>query len=426
VRDANGEVWFLTFDARGNAVAPSAAMMVASRLFWALGYNQIETFLTRVRPEDLVIGEGVTIRAHGKRRPFTRADLKDVLARSERSADGSYRVAAGRGLTGKILGGFRYYGTRPDDPNDVVPHEHRRELRALRVFGAWTNLTDLKSANTLDTLDTSNGRAVIKHYLQDVGSTFGLCNDLHEWDLSWEHFFQADTTRRRLFSLGFALSPWQTVDYGPEYPSIGKFEGDRFDPREWRPQTPTTAYMEARDDDAFWAARRIVAFTDDLIRAVVHVGEFSNPDAEKYLGDVLIKRRNKIASVFMTAVNPIVSPRLDGNGRLTFDNAAVAAGVAKAPTAYHASWMQYDNATDQTQPLFSAQSATTTIDAPSSLATGAASMIAVDISADSDYPAWKRPIRTFFRRAGNEWKLVGLERLLESAAANTAARSPKR
>ena len=114
-------------------------------------------------------------------------------------------------------------------------------------------------------------------------------------------------SRQRFFSFGFALSPWQTVDY-VEYPSIGKFEGDRFDPRKWRPQTPTTAYMELRDDDAFWAARRVVAFTDDLIRAAVHTGEYSDPTAEKYLADVLIKRRNKIASIYLTAVNPIVDP----------------------------------------------------------------------------------------------------------------------
>ena len=109
--------------------------------------------------------------------------------------DGTYRVIAGRLMPGKILGGFQYAGTRPDDPNDLVPHEHRRELRALRVFGAWTNLTDLKAANTLDALVTENGRTIVKHYLQDVGSTFGMCNDFHEWDLSWEYFYRGRPVR---------------------------------------------------------------------------------------------------------------------------------------------------------------------------------------------------------------------------------------
>ena len=54
-----------------------------------------------------------------------------------------------------------------------MPHEHRRELRALKVFGAWTNLVDMKAGNTLDTLVTENGQRVVRHYLQDVGSTFG-------------------------------------------------------------------------------------------------------------------------------------------------------------------------------------------------------------------------------------------------------------
>ncbi len=50
-----------------------------------------------------------------------------------------------------------------------MPHEHRRELRALQVFGAWTNLVDMKAGNTLDTVITENGRAHVRHYLQDVG-----------------------------------------------------------------------------------------------------------------------------------------------------------------------------------------------------------------------------------------------------------------
>ena len=167
-------------------------MEIASKIFWAFGYNQVESYLTTFDPKRVEFDPKATLRRpSGARTPFTRDDINQILERVARNKDGTYRVVAGRLIPGKILGNFLYSGTRPDDPNDLVPHEHRRELRALRVFGAWTNLTDWKAANTLDALATSNGRTVVKHYLQDVGSTFGLNNDLHEWDLSYEHFYQA-------------------------------------------------------------------------------------------------------------------------------------------------------------------------------------------------------------------------------------------
>jgi hypothetical protein len=426
-RDAKGETWFLEFDPTAYPEGATGAVAVATKIFWAFGYNQVESFLTTFDPKHVEIDPKATVRRpSGARTRFSRDDMNVILEHVARNADGTYRVVAGRLIPGKILGGFLYEGTRPDDPNDVIPHEHRRELRALRVFGAWTNLTDLKAANTLDTLVTENGRSIVKHYLQDVGSTFGMPNEKHEWDLSWEHFYQGDTSLRRLVSLGFALSPWQTVHY-EEYPSIGKFEGDRFDPREWRPQTPTTAYLELRDDDAFWAARRVAAFTDELIRAAVHTGQYSDPAAEKYLGDVLIKRRDKIKSVYLTAVNPIVGPRLDANGRLTFENAAFAAGVARGPATYRASWFRFDNATGETQPLSETQGSTTTIEAPSGLPTPSGSFIAVDISVDSTAdPTWRRPIRAFFRRGAEGWTLVGLERLPESLATGPAVQKTSR
>jgi len=340
-----------------------------------------------------------------------------VLEKVARRPDGTYRIVAGRLLPGKIIGNFRYEGTRPDDPNDLVPHELRRELRALRVFGAWTNLTDLKSLNTLDSLVNENGRTVVKHWLQDVGSTFGMCNDLYEWDLSWEHFYQSDTTMKRLLSFGFALSPWQTVKY-VEGPAIGKFEGDRFDPRTWRPQTATTAYMELRDDDAFWAARRVAAFSDEMIRAIVHTGQFSDAAAEKAIADIVIKRRDRIVKTYLPAVNPIVSPRLE-DARLTFENAAVNAGAATAPASYRATWFQFDNATDSARELTQTRSANTTFEVPAALPRNAGTYVEVDIAADGkDHPAWERPVRTYFRREGNGWKLVGLERMPDAPAKN--------
>jgi hypothetical protein len=425
-KDAKGDTWFLEFDPPYFPEGATGAVAVATKIFWALGYNQVESFISTFDPKKAEIDPKATVkRPSGKRTRFTRDDMNVVLENVAKNADGSYRVIAGRLLPGKILGGFLYAGTRPDDPNDLVPHEHRRELRALRVFGAWTNLTDLKAANTLDTLETVNGRSVVKHYLQDVGSTFGMCNDLYEWDLSYEHFYEGEPSLKRLFSFGFALSPWQTIKY-VEYPSIGKFEGDRFDPREWRPQTPTTAYMELRDDDAFWAARRVAAFSDELIRAAVHEGHYSDPNAEKYLGDVLIKRRNKIASIYLTAVNPVVSPGLDANGRLTFENAAVAAGVASGPATYRASWLRFDNATGETQPIAETRSSTTSIDAPTGLPTGAGTFVAVDIAVDSaGYPTWVRPVRTYFQRQAGGWKLVGLERMPDAPSSTAAAAQQK-
>ena len=413
-RDAKGETWFLEFDPPYYPEGATGAVAVATKIFWALGYNQVESFVTTFDPNRVEFDPKATLRRpSGQRTRFSRDDMNSILERVARNPDGTYRVIAGRLIPGRILGGFLFEGTRPDDPNDLIPHEHRRELRALRVFGAWTNLTDLKAANTLDTLlPADGGRTLIKHYLQDVGSTFGMCNELYEWDLSYEHFYQNDTTRKRLFSFGFALSPWQTIPYEEYYPSIGKFEGDRFDPKAWRPQTPTTAYMETRDDDAFWAARRIAAFSDDLIRAAVRAGQYSDPKAEKYLGDVLIKRRDKILGVYLTAVNPIVNPRLDASGRLTFENAALAAGVAKGQPTYRATWMLFDNVTGETKPLSATQGATTSLEPPAGLPTTTGSYIEVDISADIDaYPSWRQPIKTHFRRTAQGWTLVGLERV---------------
>ena len=205
----------------------------------------------------------------------------------------------------------------------------------------------------------------------------------------------------------------------PVLPSEGKV----FDPRKWRPQTPTVAYMEMRADDAFWAAQRIAAFSDDLIRAIVKTGQYSNPTAEKYITDVLIQRRETIKQIYLTGLNPIVNPRLDAKG-LTFENAAVAGGVAKDPETYRASWMRFDNATGATTPLSETKSTTTIIPAPNGLPSSG--YVAVDIAADSAmYPTWKVPVRAYFRQEGGGWKLVGFDRLPEKVPSATVVATQK-
>jgi hypothetical protein len=345
---------------------------------------------------------------------MTHADLGAVFERAARGPDGSYRVVAGRMLPGTILGGFRYQGTRPDDPNDLVPHEHRRELRALRVFGAWTNLTDMKAGNTLDTLVRENGRAVVKHYLQDVGSTFGIgANGPHEWDEGWEHVYESGPMVRRLASFGFALSPWQTVDY-ETHRSIGRFEGNGFDPETWKPRVPTAAYLHMRADDAFWAARRVMAFSDELIHGVVKSGGYSDARAAQLLADVLIERRDKIGRAYLPTINPIVDPALDGSNVLTFGNAATQHGFAAAPESYKAVWHEFDNATGESSRIADTLSKGERMQGPATLPSTPGAFVRVELSAESaEHRAWSQPIQVYFRRLDAGWKLVGLERLPE-------------
>jgi hypothetical protein len=413
IQDGAGETWFISLDARGYPEAATGAIVVANKIFWTLGYWQVENVLTRVRPEDVVIAETATVRPmSGVRRRMRTSDLEAVWERAHRSDDGSFRAVAARRLPGRPLGGFRYYGTRPDDPNDIVPHEHRRELRALRVFAAWTNLVDVKAGNTLDVLVHERGRAIVRHYLQDVGSTFGTgAVAPREFDEGWEHLYEGDLVWKRLLSLGFFIRPWQTVDYEAT-PAVGRFEGDEFDPLTWKPRVGVSAFRHLQADDAFWAARRVMAFSDDMIRAIVATASFSRAEDERHLGDVLIQRRNKIGASYLTAVNPLVDFALSNDGRLSFANAAVTAGVAAPPGGgYRVRWERFDNHTGTATPIGESTIAPgERAAAPGPLPDAAGVFVRIQVtSAAPAHAAWA-PASACFRRTSSGWTLVGLSR----------------
>jgi hypothetical protein len=179
-------------------------------------------------------------------------------------------VLVSRFAPGKPLGNFRYYGTRPDDPNDTVPHEHRRELRGARVFGAWLNHDDSRGVNSLDMLETTNGRRWVKHFMFDFGSILGSGTIYAQRHRPGnEYIFEQRPGWLTLATLGVYVRPWMVIDY-PDVPkSIGRLEAKSFDPIEWKPEYPNPAFDNMRADDAFWAARIVSRFTDEMIGAVV-------------------------------------------------------------------------------------------------------------------------------------------------------------
>ncbi len=417
ILDTAGTRWFIKFDPPSWPEMATGAEVVSTKLFYALGYYVPENYIAKMSREALVINERSRITAaDGGERQLTKGDIDRLLVLARKDSDGSYRVIASKGLSGRPLGGFLYTGTRPDDPNDVVPHEHRRELRGLRVFSAWTNHVDTKAINSLDTLVTESGRAFVRHHLIDFGSTLGSASvKPRDYEEGFEHIADSGPTVKGIVSLGLYVPSYHLVDY-QKFRSVGRFSADRFDPPEWKARVPNPAFRRARPDDTFWAARRVMAFSDDLIRAAVHAGKYSDPAAEKYIADTLIARRDAIGRAWLTNVNPIVSPALDGSGVLTFSNAAAIAGVVKSATTYQTTWQTFDNAAGAATPIGQpVGSNTERVQAPSGLPTAAGAFVAVDISAaNPPYKSWTQPVRAYFRRDGGNWKLVGFERLPDS------------
>ena len=417
VRDSTGEVWFLSLDVKGAPRRATGAIAVASRLYWALGYHQVEAYLASFRPGGLDIPETTLVETrHGRSRPMNPDDIDEVLSKSARNPDGSYRVLAARQIPGRIVGGFRYHGTRPDDPNDIVPHEHRRELRALQVFGAWTNFVDMKALNTIDAVVEENGRQVIRHYLQDVGSMFGTgAYDSHDWDQGHEYLYEGGATWRRLVTAGFYLQPWQTKKFN-EHPELGRIEAQGFDPDRWKPMAPNAALRQARADDKFWAALRVAAFSEEMIRVAVREARYADPDAEAMLTRILMERRQVILQTYLPRITPLTSFALSETGRMTFENAAVKFGAAGVPAGgYRAAWFTFDNVTQTATPIGESASASgEAIDPPAGWRTAQpGAYVKVSVHAvDSSRPAWAAPIDLFFRRTPSGWQLVGVERTM--------------
>lgn len=416
IKDSTGQRWFIKFDPPGYRAMATGTEVTVTKLFWALGYHVPQNHIAALRRDQLVIDKDAGFTPPGrKKRPMRLSDVDDLLSRADRDRDGSFRVVASRSLEGQVLGGFRFYGTRPDDPNDTVPHEHRRELRGYGVFAAWFNHVDAKAINTMDTLVKQDGRTIVRHNLLDFGSTLGSggVGPREDWE-GYEYLVQPKDVGKQMVSLGFAVPKWRTVDFYRNR-AIGSLPKDntKWHPEMWRPRVPNAAFLRARADDNFWAATKAAGVTDDMIRAAVRAGQFGDEEAEHFLTKAIIERRDAVVRAYLTAINPVSNPALSRDGRLTFSNAAVDARVAKAPTQYKMKWAIFDNATGSTtRDLGETTSTEPSVEAPQGLPRDAGQFVKVQISATGGaHPSWERPVDAWFTRTSSGWTLVGFERL---------------
>jgi hypothetical protein len=407
----DGQVYQIEFDPPANPELATGAEMIGTLLYHALGYHVVENYIVTVDPGTLTIDPKATYRDRdGRRQPFTRDTLERVFWRAHRERDGTYRALASRFAPGKPVGQFRYYGTRSDDPNDIYPHEHRRELRAARVFAAWVNHDDSRANNTLDMLEGDGAQSAVRHYMFDFGSIMGSGTVGPDTARSGRSYLiDAATAWRILRTFGIWAPTWARRHVQPFHPAVGPFFADGFNPEDWKAEYPNAAFLNMRPDDAFWGARRVAAFTDAQLRLLVAQGRYSDPTAADQIVEALAGRRDAIKKTWLTKVTPLVSPTLV-NDRLRFVNAAVDAGVAAAPSTYVVQWEAFDNDTGRHTPHGTPLSLTIP-EAPFPQALAGEAFVAARVFAlHPEYRHWITPVVFYFRRQETQWVPVGLFR----------------
>lgn len=342
IKDADGRQYLIKFDPRRYPEMASAADVIGSKFFHALGYHVPQNYIVRFSRRQLTIAPGAQFTdRRGRERTMQEHDLEDILRDVPRDGGNGYRALASKILTGEPIGPFRYHGVRRDDPNDVVPHEHRRDLRGLAVFAAWLNHTDSKSINSLDMVVEENGVRFIRHHLIDFGATLGSDSFTPKSPRAGNvYLFDLEPAAAQFATLGLYVPQWMRAEY-PDIRGVGRFESEVFDPERWKTNYPNPAFRNCLPDDAFWAARKVMAFSDRQIRAVVETGEFSDPRAVDWITRQLIVRRDKIGRTYYTAVLPLDNFAVR-NGILEFENLAVKHGFA-APQELTVAWSRFDN-----------------------------------------------------------------------------------
>lgn len=336
IEDPTGRRFRILLDSASHPELATGAAMIGSRLLYALGYYVPQYWLVRVQPDRFVPRKGSAV---------TRAEIDSLFELSPKGPNGSYRVLATRipGVS-KRLGPFRFRGTRPDDANDVFPHQNRRELRGLRIFSSWIHHTNIQPRHTLDVGVREEGRRFVRHYLTDLHLTLGSggATPKPPW-AGHEYVLELDRIFERITTLGLSGGQWAETQV-PDWPALGRYSPDRFDPTKWRPKWPNPAFQRCDAADAFWAAKQVHHFSKADLEAIVATAEYTSPQVANYVLQTLLLRRHAIADAYLDWGGGLARFSVR-RGRLTFQDIP---GPSRQPDTLQReiTWHVYHNLRD--------------------------------------------------------------------------------
>jgi len=332
VEDRRGDRYLFKFDPPGFLHMASSAEVISSRLFHAAGYYTPENYIVVFDTAQLALAPEARVdSAGGGERPMTREHVEEILSRVDALPDGRYLAMASKFVPGVPKGPFRFKGRRSDDPNEHYQHEHRRELRGLRILAAWLNDVDVGYMNTLDAYVEPG---YLRHYLIDFGGSLGSGTlRPREPREGREHDFEPGPTLARLFTLGFYQPPWETHLHSVIDPSIGWLRVAEFDPAGWRANQPNEAFSRVTPADGYWGAKLVGAFTDEQIRATVAKGRLPGAFAADTLAKIIAFRRDRTVAYWYSRVTPVENVEARGGAAaisgliIAFDDLGIRDGV---------------------------------------------------------------------------------------------------
>jgi len=398
--------FMLKADTEAEPQRATGATAIAARLYYAAGYHAPCDSVVYFDPSLLRLTPGLQVTDNtGVARPFDEAALQALLAKASRR-DGLVRMGASRWLPGKPLGPSRYEGTRDDDPNDVVAHEDRRELRGARLLAAWLNHFDSREQNSMDvfiSVPTASGKewGYVRHYVLDLGDCFGSAweSETLTRRLGHAYYFDFEYAARDLVTFGMVQRPWERAarDGG----IFNYFSARDFDPEAWRGGYPNPAFGRMTEADGAWMARIIARFDESLIAAAVSAGKY-DADSSAYLTRTLIARRSRILQRYLTRLSSWSDLQVKGRQLCGVDLAA-RTGIAQRAHAPRARVLTEES--EIAAVVHADQRGTVCVELPLTAATQAYRVLEVDTGTS------QQPLRAYVYDFGERGlRLAGVER----------------
>jgi hypothetical protein len=202
------------------------------------------------------------------------------------------------------------------------------------VLASWLGYADSREANTMGSFIEAPGGGYVRHYMLDVGNIFGSI-----WEppmlgrrIGHSYYFDVPYILEDFVTFGAIQRPWDTLRLGPTGAVFGYYDVEHYTPDRFRPGYPNPAFVRRSERDAAWMARILARMSDAHVEAAVAAGMLA-PVYRKRLVEVLIGRRDKLFSRYLTRLSPLAWPKLEtaaGGARLCLEDLGLVSGIVSA------------------------------------------------------------------------------------------------